>query len=248
MERFIAYFDFLGYKEFILKNDSKHLRTRAGHILRDIEISLGQGKYKEPENGVIVADISETRINCLNISDTVIFWTNDNSIESLEELLLVAYEFNWREILYSFPVRGVIYCDEIEMISGQQKNQAGAVYSPNLIYGQGLVKAHLKGENLNWAGSVIDQTVLDQIEGKVDIATFLDPFAKLYKVPYKIVDKDLQEEYALKINKGGLNETAFENTKKGIIGAFSNDNKSIDKPRVQELLANTISYLETFRD
>jgi hypothetical protein len=50
MERFIAYFDFLGYKEFILKNDSKHLRTRAGHILRDIEISLGQGKYKEPKN------------------------------------------------------------------------------------------------------------------------------------------------------------------------------------------------------
>lgn len=150
--------------------------------------------------------------------------------------------------MYNFPVRGVIYCDEIEMISGQQKNQAGAVYSPNLIYGQGLVKAHLKGENLNWAGSVIDQTVLHQIEGKVDIATFLDQFAKLYKVPYKIAKQDLQEEYALKINKGGLNETAFENTKKGIVSAFSNDNKSIDKPRVKELLANTISYLETFRD
>lgn len=83
MERFIAYFDYLGYKEFILNNDSKHLRTRAGHILRDIEASLGQGKYKEPHNGIIVADLSETRINCLNISDTVIFWTNDNSIESL---------------------------------------------------------------------------------------------------------------------------------------------------------------------
>ena len=212
MKRFIAYFDYLGYKDFILNNDSSHLKVRAGHILRDIEISLGQGKYQSPRNGVIVADISVSRINCLNISDTVIFWTNDDSIESLEELLLVSYEFNWREILYSFPVRGVVYCDELEMISGQQKNTVGAIYSTNLIYGKGLVNAHLKGENLNWAGSVIDKTVIDQIEGKVNIPDFLSPFAKLYKVPYKVQDQGIQEEYALNINKGGLNETAFENT------------------------------------
>ena len=248
MKRFIAYFDFLGYKEFILNNDSEHLRRRAGHILRDIESSLGQGKYQEPRNGVIVADLSSTRINCLNISDTVIFWTNDDSVESLEELLLVAYEFNWREILYNFPVRGVVYCDEIEMISGQQKNQAGAIYSPNLINGHGLVKAHLKAENLNWAGSVIDKTVIEQINGKVDIQSFLEPFAKPYKVPYKVYGHDIQEEFALNINKGVLNETAFNNTKDGIIRAFSSDNKSIDKPRVQEILANTIAFLETFRD
>jgi hypothetical protein len=248
MKRFIAYFDFLGYKEFILNNDNEHLKVRAGHILRDIEISLGQGKYQQPGNGVVVADLSSTRINCLNISDTVIFWTNDDSIESLEELLLVAYEFNWRETLFSFPVRGVIYCDQIEMISGQQKNQAGAIYSPNLIYGHGLVKAHLKAENLNWAGAVIDKTVIEQIDGKVDIKSFLKPFAKLYRVPYKVPEQDIQEEFALNINKGGLNATAFENAKDDIIRAFSNDNKSIDKPRVQEILANTITFLETFRD
>ena len=248
MKKFIAYFDFLGYKEFILNNDSKHLRLRARHILRDIEISLGQGKYQDPQNGVIVADLSLTRINCLNISDTVIFWTNDASIESLEELLLVAYEFNWRQIIYNFPVRGVICCDEIQMISGQQKNQAGAIYSPNLIYGHGLVKAHLKAENLNWAGSVIDKTLIEQIDGKVDVQRFLEPFAKLYHVPYKVYEQDIQEEFALNINKGGLNETAFNNTKDSIISAFSSDNKSIDKPRVQEILTNTIAFLETFRD
>jgi hypothetical protein len=248
MKRFIAYFDYLGYKDFILNNDSNHLKLRAGHILRDIEISLGQGKFQTPRNGVIVADISVSRINCLNISDTVIFWTNDDSIESLEELLLVACEFNWREILYNFPVRGVIYCDELEMISGQQKNTVGAIYSTNLIYGKGLVKAHLKGENLNWAGSVIDKTVVDQVCDKVDIASFLNPFAKLYKVPYKIPEQDAQDEYALNIHRGVLNEIAFENKKNGIIRAFSNDNKNIDKPRVQEILANTISYLETYCD
>jgi hypothetical protein len=248
MKKFIAYFDYLGYKDFILNNDSNHLKVRARHILRDIEMSLGQGKYQSQQNGVVLADFSLSRINCLNISDTVIFWTNDDSIESLEELLLVAYEFNWREILYNFPVRGVIYCDELEMFSGQQKNTVGAIYSANLIYGKGLVKAHLKGENLNWAGSVIDKTVTENVSHKIDINTFLSPFAKLYKVPYKIYEQNYNEEYALKLVKEELNDTAFENKKNGIIRAFSNDNKNIDNSRVQTILENTISFLETFRN
>jgi len=44
MKRFVTYFDFLGFKIFILNNDSEYIRTRIGHVLRDIEFSLGQGK------------------------------------------------------------------------------------------------------------------------------------------------------------------------------------------------------------
>ncbi|HMH31602.1 MAG TPA: hypothetical protein VK543_01160 [Puia sp.] len=248
MKRYIAYFDYLGYKDFILNNDSSHLRTRAGHILRDIEMALGQGKYQEPNGGVVLADLSTSRINCLNISDTVIFWTNDDSIESLEELLIVAYRFNWQEILFNIPVRGVVYFDEFEMLSGKQKNTVGAIYSANLIYGKGLVNAHLKCENLNWAGSVIDQTVISQINDRVNVSEFLKPFAKLYKVPYKNPCPELREEYVLNINEGGLNAIAYENTKENILRSFSNDNKSIDSARVQEILANTLTFLDTYRE
>ena len=161
--------------------------------------------------------------------------------------MLVAYEFNWREVLINFPVRGVIYFDAIEMISGQQENQSGAIYSPNLIYGHGLVKAHLKAESLNWAGSVIDQTVIDQIKGEVDIQDFFTPFAKTYHVPYKEHEKNTKEEFALNIIKGKLNDETFEKYKNDIVRTFSLDNKPIDKPRVQEILENTITFLETFR-
>ncbi|OCB71198.1 hypothetical protein B0A79_22655 [Flavobacterium piscis] len=248
MKRYIAYFDFLGYKEFILNNDSTYLKGRVIHILRDIEMALGQGKYHEPENGRILSDTSQTRINCLNISDTVIFWTNDDSIESLEELLIVAHRFNWQEILYNFPIRGVIYCDELEMISGKKTNTVGSIYSANMIYGKGLANAHIKGDNLNWSGSVIDHTVIENISDQTDIVKFLEPFAKLYKVPYKKPYPDIGEEYALHINKGKLNQEAFENTKKGIEATFKSDNKTFDHPRVQEILANTIKYLETYKE
>ena len=57
-EVYLAYFDFMGFKEFIQNNDDDVLMRRMGHIFRDIEICLGQGKYQEPRNGVIVADVS----------------------------------------------------------------------------------------------------------------------------------------------------------------------------------------------
>ncbi|MCV9926276.1 hypothetical protein OIU83_01320 [Flavobacterium sp. LS1R49] len=248
MKKYIAYFDFLGYKEFILNNDSKYLKERVSHILRDIEMALGQGKYQEPKNGRILSDTSQTRINCLNISDTVIFWTNDDSIESLEELLIVAHRFNGQEVLLNFPIRGVIYCDELEMISGKQTNTVGSIYSANIIYGKGLANAHIKGDNLNWSGSVIDQTVIENIADQTDVIEFLQPFAKLYKVPYKKPYPDMGEEYALHLIKGNLNQTAFENTKKGITQTFKSDNKTFDHHRVKEILANTIEYLESYKE
>ncbi len=246
MKRYIAYFDYLGYKEFILNNDSEYLKTRVGHILVAIEQALAEGKLQEPKNGRILSDTSKTKINCLNISDTVIFWTKDDSVESLAELLPVAYRFNWSQVLLNFPVRGVIYCDELEMISGKQTNTEGSIYSANIIYGKGLAKAHLKCENLNWAGSAIDETVIEHISGKVDIEEFLKPFAKIYKVPYTKPETHTREEYALRLTKNSHNEVSFQNAKDGIISAFKSDNKTFDKPRVQEILANTITFLETF--
>jgi hypothetical protein len=249
MKKYIAYFDFLGYKEFILNNDSDYLSIRINHIVRDIKLALSKGKCKEPDGFIISPDISQTRINCLNVSDTVIFWTFDDSVESLEELLIIANEFNWRQIKYNFPVRGVIYFDKIEMYSEKSKNTVEATYSANLIYGQGLVKAHLKTESLDWAGSVIDKTVIDSINDKVgDIDIFLKPYAKLYKVPYKKnASPYMEEEYALRLNKSdNLTDQKFESFKQGIINVFKMDNKSIESPRVEEILTNTIKYLETY--
>jgi len=94
---------------------------------------------------------------------------------------------------------------------------------------------------------VIDNTVIDSVKEKVEISTFFAPFAKLYKVPYK-APKESIEQYALNIIKNGLNETAFQNYSNDIIQSFKKDSKPIDKPRVQELLKNTLLFLESFKD
>lgn len=64
----------MGFKQFIQNNEDEILMCRMGHIFRDIENCLGKGKYQEPKNGVLLADLSESKINCLSISDTVFYF------------------------------------------------------------------------------------------------------------------------------------------------------------------------------
>ncbi len=247
-EVFIAYFDFLGFKEFILNNDEDILMRRMGHIFRDIEFALGQGKVQSPKNGVILADLSELKINALNISDTVVFWTNDTTLESLEELIKVAYEFNWKENLYNFPVRGSISKGSIRIVNGNNKNDFGGSYGVSCLYGKGIVNAHLKAENQDWAGTVIDSSIIEEFSSEEEAKKFLKPYAIKYKVPYKEGIIHDTEEYVFRLTKSKLNEVAYGNTKDDIERVFAQDNKSTSHPSVQRKIKNTIDFLKTFKE
>ncbi len=241
MKTFLSYFDLLGYKEFILNNEISEIRRRVKHILRDIELSLGQGEFKETYYGSI-ADINLSGINTLNISDTIIFWTNDDSLKSFKELLKVSYDFNWRLTRYHFPLRGAIYYDEFQIISGFQKTDNGGSYNVNSIFGKGLVFAHLKAENLNFAGCVIDDTVINKIAEIGEIDELIGDYAIRYKVPYKN-GENLSKEYVLKlfIDKT-INQETLINSTESIKLAFTGDNKPFTE-RAEILFNNTIEFL-----
>jgi len=245
MKRYLAYFDFLGFKNFILNNDSDYIKRRIGHILQDIETAIGQGEIDITDYGA-VANISKSKLNCLNISDTVIFWTRDDSFESFKELLKVSFDFNWRVTCYHFPIRGAIVYDEIEIISGYHETENGGTYNVNSIYGKGLVNAHIKAENLNLASCVVDSSVIEKIHEFGKTEEIIGDLAIEYQVPYKN-GEIIPPEYLLKfhINKT-INQEAFENRAQGIKDAFINDNKGISE-RSEILLENTIDFLSVLR-
>jgi hypothetical protein len=232
------------YKSLILRNDLTYVRRIVHNILRDIESSLSQDKYIRPGNGRVYADLSQHSINCLNVSDTIILWTKDDTLKSFMELLRACYRFNWQEIDYSFPIRGALFYGEIELIHGSQKNDEGGTYMVNLIYGKGLVQAHLKAECLNFAGTVIDESVLTKISEFGNPHDLLSDYALLYKVPYKESKCDNTVEYVIRLTKGELSEESFKNTKESIYRAFYGDNKATDNPRIPILFDNTINFLE----
>lgn len=239
--KFIAYFDFLGYKNFIMNNSTEEVKRRLGHIFRDTENAIGKGKLIEAPYGYI-ADINKSKINCLNISDTIIFWTNDDSLDSFNEILEVAFRFNWSFTCYHFPVRGAIVHGDMGVVGYYKDLKEGGTYNLNTLYGKGLIKAHEKGENLNLASCVIDDSAIEKIREFGEPSAILGDKAMLYNVPYK-VSSDLPQEYLLKFYiNDSIDEVAFTNRAKGIKGAFEGDNKGMNQ-RAKDMLENTIQFL-----
>ncbi|MFT6922982.1 MAG: hypothetical protein ACJA1C_001990 [Crocinitomicaceae bacterium] len=246
MKKFIAYFDYLGFKQFIENNDLTYQKKIMGNNFRDIENALGQGKLKEATHGVI-SDLSLHKINCINFSDTIVFWSNDDSEDSLNEILQVAHRFNWQATTYFFPARGSIVYGEIEYIDFKNENISGGVYNINSVFGRGLVDAHQKAESQQWSGTVIDTSFIEELQNRgIDVDSLLAPYARKYIVPYKNGIK-LAEEYALRLIKGELNPVAFDNVAHGIKENFKSYNKDASHPDVQEKIENTIEFLNGVR-
>ncbi|APY07875.1 hypothetical protein BWZ20_05980 [Winogradskyella sp. J14-2] len=249
MKKFIAYFDYLGYKEFIMNNDSEHHHIRVGHIQRDIESALAKGKYYH-RAGQIINDVSESPLITVNISDTVLFWTKDDSIESFKELLEVCYEFNWSQNNWNFPIRGAIIYDEIYILDGKMKTKTGGYYNANTIYGKGIVNSHIKAESQNWAGTVIDNSIIEKIRSfnDIELLDFLKKFAIEYKVPYKHTTSN-SDEYVLKLtSRETIDSDEFVVSVDNIIDVFKMDNKETNNPSVKSKIDNTIKFVNFLGD
>lgn len=247
MKKFIAYFDYLGFRQFIEKNDILAQKQGMGHIFREIEQAIAKEKTKDAPHGVI-ADLEESNVNCINFSDTIIFWTEDDSLDALKELLEVSYIFNWRTNGYFFPARGAVVHGELEGIDFSYLNGKGKNYNINSVYGKGLISAYEKAESQNWAGTVVDQSIINYLEASGNTPeTFLEPWCIPYMIPYKSGFLGYKE-FAFILVKGGLNDLAFDNWSNGIKRNFESYNKSPLDFRTLEKLENTIEFLKKFKD
>lgn len=245
-EVYLAYFDFMGFKQFILNNEDEILMRRMEHIFRDIEMCLGKGEYREARNGMILADISNSKLNCLNISDTVLFWTNDLSEESLLELIQVAYEFNWREVTFNFPLRGSIVKGNVKIVSGKDNTEAGGSYSVQCLYGKGLVYAHDLAENQEWAGTIIDDVVYEDLNSSENGKIISEKNIIDYDVPIKNNQKKSSKVF--KLRQEISSEEYLEKLLKSIDDVFAQDNKGVDNKSVQLKITNTKQFLIDSKD
>jgi hypothetical protein len=242
--KFITYFDYLGFGDFILNNDLEYQRRVMGAIFVEIESALAKGKLVASERGYS-SDLSVSKVNCINFSDTVVFWTNDLSPESVKELLSITYTFNWRSNLNFFPVRGAMTIGEIESIIHSHTSALGGTYNINSVYGKGIVTAHGLAESQKWAGTIlcenVERFVLDNFD---DGEAILDSYSKQFPVPFKSGNINKR---AFHLIDGLLNNEAFENFSKSIEGNFEAHNKRVDSSDVQEKLTNTITFLSSYR-
>lgn len=114
--------------------------------------------------------------------------------------------------------------------------------------GKEIVNAHIKAESQDWAGTVIDSSLIEEFASEEEERNFFNPFAVKYKVSYKEGVKQKTEEFALRLIKSSFKKKAYENTRADIERVFSQDNKSTSHPSVQLKIKSTIDFLKAFKE
>lgn len=248
MASFLAYFDLLGYKKFIENNSADHLQYRTEHFGRNIERALALDEPVIPSKhpGGYLSDISKSTLNCLTFSDTVILWTNSNTLEDFEEIVKVAHKYNQFNVTLDFPCRGCIVYGDITYKPFESKNQRGGNYMLNMIYGKALVDAYSKAEGTSWAGCVLDDSAVQFAKSLGDINALLSEYTLEYDIPYKTKEADIRQRgIALRLYKKPLLITEF--IEDGIRSAFTQDNKGDIVGRTKVIFDNTIEFLRAHR-
>lgn len=248
MNTYIAFFDVLGFKEFIYKNDLNEAKRQFAHLLRDSQTAAAKENYIDGPAGVIFPDLDMQNVNCLHVSDSIVFWTETDDTADFLELVDVCYALYWRSLQTSFPLRGCLTYGEIDFspftING--KNQKN--FHNYSIIGKGLVDAYSIADSLEYAGCILDRKAIERVNNENTICDLIyDDKICFYKVPFKTGDR---YEHVFRPYKKSLNNVAFRNASIGIERLFTYHTKQelVTLPdSVRKKMNNTIDFLNYFR-
>ena len=247
METFIAFFDVLGFKEFIYNNELPEIKQLFDHLLRDSQTAVSGEKYIQL-NGGIVPDLKNQKVNCLHISDSIVFWTNSNTEENFIELVNVCYSFYWRSLQTTFPLRGCLTYGEIDFNPNTFDNINGVKFYNYSLIGKGLVDAYIRSDSIEYAGCILDKLAIEKVSDKLINDLIYDQKICMYKVPFK---SGMSYEHVFRPVKGNHNDVSFRNTTNGIKSLFTYASKTdIEKmsESVKNKMNNTIDFISFFRE
>jgi hypothetical protein len=248
METFIAFFDILGFKEIVNNNDLTELKRLFEHLLRDTQTAVSGETYVQMNASTIVPDLKNQKVNCLHISDSIVFWTNSNTEEDFKEIVSVCHSFYWRSLQTTFPLRGCLTYGEIDFNPDTIKNVGGVNFYNYSLIGRGLVDAYQKAEAIEYAGCLLDKLAIKKVSDKLINDLIYEQKICMYKVPFKTGNN---YEHVFRPIKGNHNDVSFRNTANGIKRLFTYASKTdIDKmpESVKNKLNNTIDFISYFRE
>ena len=146
-QRFVAFFDLLGFSSWLEADGSRKVFTYVrGFLNLMIRASL-PGSIVHPDMSVTV---NSNSIACINFSDSIVFYTRDDSEECLETILSVAGEF--MNVVITGPsrmIRGAIAYGDFF-----------ADPTANAYVGKALVDAYRLEERQDWLSCSIDNSVV----------------------------------------------------------------------------------------
>jgi hypothetical protein len=176
---FVAFLDILGFSQFIKKNSHDVVLKFYQQFCEMIQISTAQtaqAAFQKPwfnlvphndGSQAVMANLDNTKINSFLMSDSIIFWTQSDSMKSFVELVATVKNFLICQFTIGFPVRGAITHGELNFITGAL--QASSVMIQHQLVGKSLVEAvELEGDQ-DWSGCIIHQDAIKKYSDNFEL-------------------------------------------------------------------------------
>jgi len=197
--QYLAFIDILGFSKFVDgipkrlggSPSEEQIQTAIEYFYENftsfIEGAICRYGIKEitiDSRTYSTSDFSNVSINSLQISDSLLLWTDDTKIEALIHLLTVVKEIFYNSyIAYGFPLRGTISSGIISHIETRYStNKYNNKYQ---ILGKPLIEAVGIEKNQDWSGCVIAKSTINTLSDEALKVLILNKLIIKYIVPYK---------------------------------------------------------------
>lgn len=137
-DRFVAFLDIMGFKERVARTEHSQLLTQLTNFNRAITGYIG--KYQA------------TEIQLAQFSDSIVLFSNDTTLNSLETLADVTRGIMQTAIKQQIPIKGAIAQGQITCDIPKQ-----------LFFGQALIDAYLLEENIHYYGILVHHTAENSV-------------------------------------------------------------------------------------
>jgi len=173
---YVAFLDILGFKQLV--QSTKHedlLKLYSNLFITNAAMAVTHGAYKVVDAAatkrIAIPDFSNAKIDCMVISDSVLMYTKDDSIQSFLNLCVSAGKLTMSGFVTGLPMRGSIALGPLSALKQQETDAEFGVYG---LVGMALVKAYSNESMYNWAGCVLDAECIERYEYLYGIAQSQD--------------------------------------------------------------------------
>jgi len=246
---YIAFLDILGFRYLVRNNFHKELCSIYDGLLRfAVDSCVCHGKVKiDKGNAVLSSD--KVSLNSLVISDSILFWTDNDNNDSLEELIWVVRMFMDTSFRTGIPTRGAISIGSLSF--RDITSPTPKINSIKTLFGRALVDVYDRVSSQEWSGGVLLPHCVEHYTehsqspdaAKLNLENLKDQEGnKLlirYPVPYK--NGHQVDEWALQ----WVRHTSYLPNEKQVKDCFAMHNKPVTDDSTKRKISNTVAFWRT---
>jgi hypothetical protein len=189
-----------------------------------------------------------SKINFLNIQDSIIIWTDSDSIRDFTTILLTVRNLLINSMNIGIPIRGGLSLVPVHY--SEKKIASDTSWQKFSLIGKGVLKAYMLESKQNWSGCAIDSLCLKRFNDlyteadtdRIDLRIMQDSqLLREYKIPSK--KSQVRDEWAINwANKLRTEDGDASILTNYIRHQFSKFNKDCNNWEVEEKIMNTINF------